>query len=212
MHILVIDDHPLYREGMKALLWGLSANVEVVEAASVDEALPWLYSGMDLDLVLLDMNLPGTTRGGALEAVRRACESVPIVVVSGEEDPAVIMRMIEAGAAGYIPKSTDQAMTVNALKLVLSHRIYMPPIALKATQGGPATLQAQGVGALSERQREVLKRLLQGKSNKVIARELSIAEGTVKAHLWAAYQVLGVSTRVQAMCKVHELGWLEQMN
>lgn len=214
MRILIIDDHPLYREGMKALLWGLAADVDVADASTLAQALPLLRDGPRFDLVLLDMHLPGTARLGALSAVKEEVEDAPVVVVSGDDDPHLIMKAIECGAAGYIPKSTDQAVTINALRLVLAHGVYLPPEAMR-THGGSSALQGDSASAalplLSERQRAVLKRLLQGKSNKVIARELSIAEGTVKAHLWSAYQVLGVSSRVQAMCRVHELGLLDHL-
>lgn len=214
MHILVIDDHPLYREGLKALLWGLSENVDVTGASSLDEALPMLRGGVSFDLVLLDMNLPGRSHLEALAVVKNEVESAPVVVVSGEVEPVLIMKTIEAGAAGYIPKTTDQAVTINALRLVLAHGVYLPPQAVRAAnpmQGPLGQPHALDIGALSQRQRAVLKRLLQGKANKVIARELSIAEGTVKAHLWSAYQVLGVSSRMQAMCRVHELGLLDAL-
>lgn len=214
MHVLVIDDHPLYREGLKALLCGLCEDVEVTGASSLYEALPMLRGGLSFDLVLLDMNLPGTSHLGALAAVKAEVEDVPVVVVSGDIEPVLIMRTIEAGAAGYIPKTTDQAVTINALRLVLAHGVYLPPEALRVSSAMevPAGQQAsRNLNALSARQRAVLKRLLQGKANKVIARELSIAEGTVKAHLWSAYQVLGVSSRMQAMCRVHELGLMDAL-
>lgn len=214
MHILVVDDHPLYREGLKALLWGLSENVEVTGASSLDEALPMLRGGVSFDLVLLDMNLPGRSHLEALAAVKAEADGAPVVVVSGDIEPVLIMKTIEAGAAGYIPKTTDQAVTINALRLVLAHGVYLPPEALRASGSMEAPAGQQpllNVDALSGRQRAVLKRLLQGKANKVIARELSIAEGTVKAHLWSAYQVLGVSSRMQAMCRVHELGLMDAL-
>ena len=204
MHILIVDDHPLFREGLKTLLAALEPGVRISDAGSVDEAVA--LRGDDApDLILLDMNLPGTSRLDALHQVKAAHESASVVVVSGDENPLLIRSAVDAGAAGYIPKSTDASLTIQALRLVLANGIYLPRAALT---GGAAPAQpagATGSPEFSDRQLAVLKCLLQGKANKVIARELSIAEGTVKAHLWAIYQALGVNSRAQAMYRVHEL-------
>jgi DNA-binding NarL/FixJ family response regulator len=205
MHILIVDDHPLFREGLKTLLAALEPGVRISDAGSVDEAVA--LRGDDApDLILLDMNLPGTSRLDALHQVKAAHESASVVVVSGDENPLLIRSAVDAGAAGYIPKSTDASLTIQALRLVLANGIYLPRAAL--TGSGAASAQpanAAGSPEFSDRQLAVLKCLLQGKANKVIARELSIAEGTVKAHLWAIYQALGVNSRAQAMYRVHEL-------
>lgn len=215
MNVLLIDDHPLYRDGLKALVAGLQPTAWVYEAATVSDALSLVQQALEIDLVLLDMNLPGVSRLDALASVKAAFDSASIVVISADEDPSLILKTIEAGAAGYIPKSTDQLVTINALRIVLAHGVYLPPAALRQTQlTGFAARPAWtgGKPELSERQRAVLQCLLQGKANKVIARELNIAEGTVKAHLWAVYQILGVTSRVQAMCRAHELGMLNRLD
>ena len=208
MNVLIVDDHPLYREGGKALLYGLDESINVFSASRVAETAT-AAAGRTIDLVLLDMNLPGTSRMDALHEVRTLFEGTPVVVVSGEEDPALVLATIDAGAAGFIPKSTDPKVTIQALRLVLAHGVYLPPLALQhaAQQAGRRTAQS-GAPSLSDKQRAVFRLLLQGKANKVIARELDIAEGTVKAHLWAVYQALGVNTRSQAMCRAYELGLL----
>lgn len=216
MRVLIVDDHPLYRAGVRALLAGLDPEAAVHDVANVGEALQLAEAGAAFDLVLLDMHLPGVSRLDALQRVKAAFDSAAVVVVSADEDPALILGAIDAGAAGYIPKSTDASLTIQALKLVLAHGTYLPVHALRhvaEAAGGPG----EGAGAavagsdFSERQRDVLLRLLQGKANKVIARELGIAEGTVKAHLWSVYQLLGVNSRAQAMCRVHALGLLERL-
>ncbi|NLD55952.1 MAG: response regulator transcription factor [Burkholderiaceae bacterium] len=207
MHILIVDDHPLFREGMKILLSSLDPAVLMSEAGTVAEAVAQAATESP-DLVLLDMNLPGVSRLDALRQVKDAYESAAVVVVSGDEDPLFVRACIEAGAAGYIPKTTDSALTIQALRLVLAHGIYLPRSAL----GRPATARQPGGSAgwselqLSDRQMAVLERMLRGKPNKIIARDLNIAVGTVKAHLWAVYQALGVTSRSQAMYRVHELG------
>lgn len=215
MRILIVDDHPLYREGLKALLMGLAPDVQVVDAPTVADCLALSCQPSAFDLVLLDMNLPGTSRLAALEQIRAAFGDAHVVVISADEDPALIMQVINAGAVGYIPKTTRPAVTINALRLVLAQGIYLPTHALRTASGDGATgspaVSHKKAPILSDRQGAVLHRLLQGKPNKVIARELDIAEGTVKAHLWAVYQLLDVTSRAQAMCRVHELGLLEQL-
>lgn len=206
MNVLIVDDHPLYREGVKALLFGLDPATVVMGVSRVSEAAGAVGS-QRIDLVLLDMNLPGTSRLEALSEVKALFEGASVVAVSGEEDPTLVLATIDAGASGFIPKSTDPAITIQALRLVLAHGVYLPPMALRhAAQRASPTAAPQGMPSLSDKQRAVLQRLLQGKANKVIARELDIAEGTVKAHLWAVYQTLGVNSRSQAMCKAYELG------
>ena len=210
MRVLVVDDHPLYRAGVRALLSGLDPDAQVDDVANVTEALQLVHAGPPFDLILLDMNLPGVNRLEALKQIKAAFETSAVVVVSGEEDPAFILSSIDAGAAGFIPKSTDPAITMQALKLVLAHGTYLPLHLLRHLDAGSPEAQIDTPVAfdLSERQRDVLLQMLQGKSNKVIARALGIAEGTVKAHLWSVYQLLGVNSRAQAMCKVHALGLL----
>ncbi|MES3013401.1 MAG: response regulator transcription factor [Pseudomonadota bacterium] len=203
MRVLIIDDHPLYREGLKALLFGLQPDIETVDVASVAAALMLVNTVAPPDLVLLDMGMPGTSHLDALRQVRAAFDGASIVVISGEEDADFILETIDAGAAGYIPKSTDPAVTIQALRLVLAHGVYLPAAALRHLPGARAAPSPRP--ELSERQWAVLQRLLQGKANKIIARELEIAEGTVKAHLWAIYQALGVASRTQAMFRAHEL-------
>ena len=211
MHILIVDDHPLFREGLKILLTSLEPSVRTSEAGTVAEAVA-LSATESPDLVLLDMNLPGVSRLDALREVKAAYESASVVVVSGDEDPFLVRTSIDAGAAGYIPKTTDAALTIQALRLVLANGVYLPRSALsRVSAGARAADSAAPFGDLpefSERQMAVLKCMLQGKPNKIIARELDIAVGTVKAHLWAIYQTLGVTSRAQAMYRVHELGLL----
>lgn len=203
MRVLLVDDHPLFRNAMRALLTGLDPAVAVVEAGTLREALAHA-STPGIDLVLLDLGLPERDGRGlaALAAVRAAFDGVPVVVVSAEEDPRLVRAAIEGGAAGYLPKSTDPPLAASALRIVLAHGVYLPPHVL---QDAPDEADRQAP-RFSERQREVLHGLLRGLSNKTIARNLGVAEGTVKAHLWAIYQVLGVTTRTMAMYRAFELG------
>ncbi len=210
MRVLLIDDHPLFREGLKGLLLGLEPSVRVEQAGSVDAAVA--LQGQAFDLVLMDLNMPGSQGMEALSRIKALFEAAAVVVVSGDESPSTIQRAIQHGAAGYVPKTTDPSVTIQALRLVLAQGTYLPPEALR--QPGAESIPAVPEPAphspnwpqeLSPRQLAVLRCLLQGKPNKVIAREIGIAEGTVKAHLWAVYQLLGVSNRAQAMYRAHEL-------
>ncbi len=206
MRVLIVDDHPLFREGLRALLAGLEPSVTVEEAGSVAEALA--PGERAVDLVLLDMKLPDCSGLEALRAVKAAFEHVPVVVVSGEIDPALILAAIDAGASGFVTKTTNAAVTVQALRLVLASGIYLPPEAFATVRPGRTDVQ---MGLFSERQLDVLQGLLQGKPNKVIARELRIAEGTVKTHTSAIFQILGVANRTAAYRRVHESGLLQQL-
>jgi DNA-binding NarL/FixJ family response regulator len=215
MHILIVDDHPLFIKGVQALLGELNPSVQTTGAHSVEVALEFTRR-VSVDLVLLDLKLPGATDLDALTRMRSALPSTPVVIVSGNDDPESVWRAIDLGASGYIPKDTEQALMIHALQVVLARGVYLPPHALRADSSAQISASAGGAAtrsatpSLSERQIAVLQALLQGKSNKVIARDLMIAEGTVKAHLWSIYQALGVSSRLQAMAKAHELRLVER--
>lgn len=202
VRVLIIDDHPLFREGLKSLLLGLDPEAQTEQAASVEEAND--LHGAPFDLVLMDLNMPGLHGMDALLQVKRRFDDAAVVVVSGDDTPNTIRSAIHNGAAGYVPKSTDSTVTTQALKLVLAQGVYLPPEALAHTEPNPSNSDTWKT-ELSSRQLAVLRCLLQGKPNKVIAREIGIAEGTVKAHLWAVYQLLGVNSRSQAMYRAHEL-------
>jgi DNA-binding NarL/FixJ family response regulator len=200
VRILIIDDHALFRQGLKFLLRDLDAKLEVAEAADCAQAVA--MAGEAFNVVLLDLHMPGTAGLEALDAVRQAFESSRIVVLSGEEDPRQVRRAIDAGAAGFIPKSSTPEVLLSALRLVLADGVYLPAVALKGIAGadGHPEVSADRIGdSLSERQIDVLRKAVQGKANKVIARELSISEGTVKAHLSAAFRALGVHNRTEAV-------------
>ena len=215
MRVLIIDDHPLFREGLQSLLLSLDAHNHVVQAARVADACKHPTDGFDL--ILLDLNLPGQTRLDALRDVRQWFESASVVIISADDALDTIHACIQAGASGFIPKDTDSDVTIEALRIVLAQGIYLPPKAVAAPRAHHDASSDMGLSTpptvtFSDRQLAVLRSLLQGKSNKVIARDIGIAEGTVKAHLWAVYQTLGVSSRAQAMYKAHELGLVRQLD
>jgi DNA-binding NarL/FixJ family response regulator len=202
VRILIVDDHALFREGLRFLLRDLDRHLEISEAANCTEALA--MAGEPFSLVLLDLHMPGVNGLEALAALREAFESSRIVVLSGEEDPRLVRKVIDAQAAGFIPKSSTPQVLLGALRLVLADGVYLPTVALKDLGEGPGG-QPRGAGGdplggtLSGRQLDVLRKAVEGKANKVIARELGISEGTVKAHLAAAFRALGVRNRTEAV-------------
>lgn len=206
MRILIIDDHPLFRAGLDSLVRSLCNDIEVLQAASVAMAEQYVNAGVDL--VLLDLNLPDITPPGPLPRVKALFDAASVVVVSAKDDVQTIHDCVAQGASGFIPKDTEPGVTSQALRLVLAQGIYLPPKAIQRDSGSEGvTAPAQARPHLSPRQQAVLKGLLQGKPNKLIARDIGIAEGTVKAHLWAIYQVLGAQSRAQAMVRALQLGF-----
>lgn len=210
MRVLIIDDHQVTRLGLKLLLSELDSEIETVEVGNLDAALRAGERGERFDLVLLDVRLPDGNGIERLHSVKECFETAPIVVVSAEKDPRLIRDAIEAGASGYIPKDTENAITVNAWRLVLASGIYLPPEVLPqgapSRAGHPLVSEAWSHSPLTERQLAVLQRLLHGNANKVIARQLEITESAVKMHLAHIFDKLEVKTRMQAMAKAQALG------
>ena len=214
MKILIVDDHQLIREGLRPVLRQLAApsdDVTVLEASAFAPALAIAEQHHDLDLVLLDLHLPDVSGFGALETLQARFPAVPVVVVSGADDSSLVLGAVERGALGFIPKSSNSAVILNAVRLVLSGGTYLPREII-ASPVAPATpLPARtgngldGLG-LTPRQADVLRLLLAGKSNKLICRELDLAEGTVKNHLAAIFRALHVTTRVEAVVAAGRLG------
>ena len=212
MRILLVDDHDLFREGLKFLLPVLDDSLEFVEASDFDSALD-VCGDLQIDLILLDYHIPGVVGMNGLIHFRSRFESARLVVVSGEEDPKVIHSAIENGASGYIPKSSSREELETALKLVLSGGTYLPPSNIDSTalfSGGngseylPASEELNS--QLSPRQYQVLMKAIQGKANKVIAKELSISDQTVKTHLSHSFRILGVKNRTEAVYIAAKLG------
>jgi len=211
--ILVVDDHPLIREALRNVLQALDASIELIEAQSSDEALETARRAPDISLILLDLALPGVDGFTALHSMREEFPGTPVVVLSASEDPETVMRAIDGGAMGYIPKTSSSKLLVSALRLVLAGGVYLPTEILRksqlaGTQKPAATdeLRDPREIGLTERQSQVLALLVQGKPNKLICRQLNLAEGTVKIHVTAILKALGVANRTQAVIAVGKLG------
>lgn len=199
MRVLIVDDHPLFRRGLRYLLSDLAHDLGFAEADNVDAALALAGQA---DLVLLDLHLRGSCAADALPGLCAAFDA-PVVVISSDDDPRRVREAIDGGAAGFVPKASSPEVLTAALRLVLAGGIYLPPHALGASRPPPVLPASEG---LSGRQLEVLLKAVQGKSNKTIARELKVSEGTVKAHLSAAFRILGVQNRTEAVYAAARLG------
>lgn len=205
LKILLIEDHELFRAGIKLLLGDLAEHLAFREASSCEAALE-LADMEATDIVLLDFHLPGMDGLKAIDAVRSRFEHARIVVLSADEDPALIRRAIDAGAAGFVPKTSTHAVMLAALRLVLAGGVYLPPHAMTAAIGADARELPALIGTMTARQTDTLRLAMQGKANKLIARELEISEATVKAHLSAAFRTLGVRNRTEAVFAAANLG------
>jgi DNA-binding NarL/FixJ family response regulator len=207
--LLVVDDHALIREGLRTTLRRLADDVDILEAANRAAALESAALNPDLDLVLLDLNLPGEAGFSALEALRNQYPELPIVVLSGNDGREIVRGAIERGVLGFVPKSSSNEVMLSAIRLVLSGGVYLPPQILDMRP--PASAEKGDRGAqlnLTQRELDVLALMLQGKSNKLISRELGLAEGTVKIHVTAVLKALRVTTRTQAVVAATQMGFI----
>ena len=217
LKVLVIDDHPLVQEGVAAALEALGHDVDVIAAADSEQGLAAAAANPDIDLVLLDLALPGMSGLGVISALHQRLPSLPVVVLSALEDPENIRNAISAGAMGFVPKSAQTRVLIEALQQVLEGNVSVPSTlgsAPSLATGGAAAGAGTGTGSepdvalLTLRQLEVLSRLCQGKTNKQIATELGLSEKTVKAHVTAIFKVLGVVNRTQAVLAARRIGMM----
>ena len=215
MRILLVDDHTLFREALLHVLKQFAADAIIIEAATAEEAIHQTTHYHDLDLILLDLGLPGVQGLSALPELRERAPTVPLVVVSASENPADVRQALAAGAAGYIPKSTSSHTTITALRLVMAGEVYVPPsllAALEALAGTPTVdAGAHPASELTPRQVEIVGLMGQGFSNKAIAKRLQVAEGTVKLHVTAILRVLKTSNRTQAVIEASRRGLIPSL-
>jgi DNA-binding NarL/FixJ family response regulator len=216
--ILIVDDHPLVRDAMSRIVVELAETVEVLEAADCARGLELardVPDVADVDLVLLDLDLPGVRGFEALEQFRRGHPALPVVVVSMYHDADTVREVIRRGAMGLIPKVYSKEIILGALRLVLSGAVYVPPQAMAEAVGAAArqspghaamSLSRLGELGLTPRQGQVLALMMRGLSNKDICRDLGLAQRTVKLHVTAVLNTLRVSSRTQAVIAAAQLG------
>jgi DNA-binding NarL/FixJ family response regulator len=197
-NVLAIDDHPFFHHWLSGFVFSVFPDAQLHCETSLDAALRWAHSAARLDLVLLDLGLPNCSGLEAFYRVRREMPDSRVVIVSDAQDPARILDALRGGAAGYIPKSTSVPIIRLALQIVDAGGTFIPPQALSGVGEAPGGAQPMPEGVFSERQLEVLRRLIKGMRNREIARELNISENTVKQHVYTVYQTLGVSNRGDA--------------
>ncbi|MDB6104669.1 MAG: hypothetical protein JWO52_4668 [Gammaproteobacteria bacterium] len=218
LKVLVIDDHPLVQEGVSAALESLADDVTVMAARDAEQGLGLAAENPDLDLVLLDLALPGMSGFNLIGKLHERLPSLPVVVLSALEEPENVRHAINAGAMGFVPKSAATRVLIEVLQQVLEGNVTVPlalqssgpPIshALPGAGGDPGSAAEPDVALLTLRQLEVLSRVCQGKTNKQIATELGLSEKTVKAHVTAIFKVLGVVNRTQAVLVARRVGMI----
>lgn len=208
--VLIADDHPLFRAALRHVIETMFSEYEIIEASTLSEAERAVHGGtdLDLDLILLDLQMPGSSGFSGLVSLRNASPAVPIVVVSAASAPETMRSALTYGAAGFIPKSYSKDQIGEAVGRVLSGEVFLPGDAL--TADGRLDLAVAGklrerIAALTQGELRVLELLAKGKSNKIIAYELGIKESTVKAHITAILRKLRVHSRTQAVIAAREL-------
>ena len=204
--LLVIDDHPLFREALKQALSAGAGGMDVQEAGTLDAASKLLTGDKSIDLVLLDLKMPGAAGMSALMQLRAHHPAVPVIIVSATEEPATIRNAMELGASGYVPKSQPVEVIRQAVEAVLAGGLWTPPdIDLSAVGKTETTDLAKKLAALTPQQVKVLRMLGEGLLNKQIAFQLGVSEATIKAHVSAILQKLNVDSRTQAVILINKI-------
>lgn len=211
MRFLIVDDHPLFREALRSAVRLVHAGADVFEATSIEGALDVIAAQGDFDLALLDLSLPGTTGFAGLVTIRTAHPRLPVVVISGHEEPVLVREAMSLGIVGYIPKSTPRRELERAIGEVLKGSIYVPPGLLPLGRDGASDASMNQIlkrlRDLTPQQLMVLDLIRRGLQNKEIAYELRIAETTVKAHVSEILRKLNVYTRTKAVIEVAKVDY-----
>jgi DNA-binding NarL/FixJ family response regulator len=198
--LVIADDHPLFRGALREAVSGLLERVEIAEAGTFDDVVALLDKGGDVDLVTLDLSMPGVRGFSGLMYIRAQYPSVPVIVVSANDDPAAIRRCMEFGASGFIPKTLSVEEMRAAISRILGGGVWTPAdVDLSAGSDAESAALMARMATLTPQQVRVLMMLSEGLLNKQIAYQLGVSEATVKAHVSAILQKLGVESRTQAV-------------
>ncbi|MBA2778307.1 response regulator [Billgrantia kenyensis] len=208
--ILIADDHPLFREAIARVVGDGFPGSELLETADLDATLAMTADEEDLDLILLDLNMPGMSGLTGLLQLRNEAPTIPVAIISAEEDKNVMLQAVSCGAVGFLTKSSPKEQLIKAIAQILEGNIYLPSEIMRASAGRPQepnerSISAEQLETLTRKQIQVLERMTRGESNKMIAYNLNIAETTVKAHVSAILRKLGVSNRVQAILSASDI-------
>ncbi|TDH38210.1 response regulator transcription factor [Pseudohoeflea suaedae] len=204
---IIADDHPLFRGAMRQALEGTGEEPAIIEAGDLDNARKAAADHPDCDLILLDLAMPGVSGLSGLIAFRAEFPSLPVVVVSATDDSATIRRALELGASGFISKSASIEEIRTGVRAVMDGDVYTPyGIDLGAEHDPEITALINRLNTLTPQQGRVLNMLAEGLLNKQIAYELSVSEATIKAHVSAVLQKLGVDSRTQAVIQLQKIG------
>ena len=208
---IIVDDHPLFRGALSQALSASFENAEIMEAGSLDELIERLATASDIDLILLDLTMPGVQGFSGLMSLRAQYPELPVMIVSATEEPTVIRRAMDFGASGFIPKSVDVDSIGEAIKAVLAGDTWTPPdVDLSAAEDAETADLVRRLGTLTPQQVRVLTMLSEGLLNKQIAYELGVSEATVKAHVSAILDKLGVDSRTQAVIAAAKIGMTQR--
>jgi len=205
MDVLLVDDHPILHETLRAVVASVAPEAQFHGETSLGGGVSRARQLKDLQLVLLDLLLPGCTGIEALIQFLKVLPRARVVVISATEDSDSVRAALDAGAVGYLPKTSSPKIIAEALRTVLEGGSYVPPQAMGAVPHVRTPLTLADLG-ITERQADVLKLVTKGLPNSEIARQLNIAENTVKQHAHAAYRALGVSSRTEAMVALAKMG------
>ncbi|RLQ87191.1 response regulator [Notoacmeibacter ruber] len=206
LNILIADDHPLFRGALRQVLSGLPNACEIHEAGDFAGAKRLVEEGEDYDLILLDLNMPGSSGHSAIVGLSAVQSNIPIIVVSASESPETIRRAIELGASGYIAKSASMETIREAIERVLEGQVWVPPHIELGVETDPEISELiERLGTLTPQQTRVLTMIGEGLLNKQIAYELGVSEATIKAHVSAVLTKLNVDSRTQAVILLSKL-------
>lgn len=220
MKILIADDHELFLKGLEIILHDFNPEAELVKAKNYSEMLNIVNNDSCFDLILTDLAMPGGIWLEVLKEIHNKLPETPIIILSAVFEKEIVQKTLDLGASGYIPKTSSNAVIISAVNLVLSGAVYIPAELLKETSGA-SFRELEKIDVLSEnndlkekikilspRQLDVLKLIAAGKSNKQIAFDLGLTEGTVKLHVTAILKILNVYNRTGAVAQANTLGIL----